>query len=178
MVKSLLSYSKINHRVRDGRGRSVLLIALAIQNVSMLKLLLDYDEKHCNSASGAAYREQLRNNKVLLNNNKPNGICFQNPNPSSGWLLREMDGNNRTLLYLACCSNNISLVRALLYYIPHLQINQPNADAERHTPLFAAVTRCDVRLCQILLSEYGADPNIRDGFGKYKTNQILKQIFI
>ena len=82
----------------------------------------------------------------------------------NGSLLLEPDSGGRSLLYLACCSDNIALPTSLLQFIPEQQINRKNDDVEQHTPLFAAVTRCDVPLCQLLLQQ-SADPNIPDALG-------------
>ena len=71
----------------------------------------------------------------------------------------------RTLLYLACCSDQVEMVKELLEFSPELQINRANKDAEGHTPLLAAVTKGDVALCRMLLEEYGADPDAPDADG-------------
>lgn len=145
----MLTVEKLNHKVRDGRGRSILLSAIALENIPLLKLLLDFDQKRCEEFEGT-------NNQGDLSES----------------LLMEYDGN-RTYLYLACCSKNETIVRTLLEYDGKKQINRPNRDQERHTPLFAAVTRGDTQLCCTLLSEFHADPNRTDSSGK----RIMKCFF-
>lgn len=145
----MLSVEKLNHKVRDARGRSVILSAIALENIPLLNLLLEYDKKRCEEFEGT-------NNQGDLSES----------------LLLEYD-SNRTYLYLACCSKNEEMVRTLLKFDGKKQINRPNRDQEQHTPLFAAVTRGDVHLCCMLLSEYGADPNRTDSAGKKKNLCIL-----
>ena len=139
----LLSVESINHKIRDGRGRSILLSAIALENIPLLRVLLDYDMKK--------YDGYERKN---------------NQEECSKSILSEYDGN-RTYLYLACCTKNEEIVRTLLKYNPSSQINKPNLDQEKHTPLFAGVTRGDTRLCCLLLSEFNANANQTDGYGLY-----------
>ena len=138
-MKVLLNFEGVNHRILDSRGRSVLLTAIAMENIEILQSLLEYDMEHSNTEVSENKRE-------------------------NGSLLLEPDSGGRSLLYLACCSDNIALPTSLLQFIPEQQINRKNDDVEQHTPLFAAVTRCDVPLCQLLLQQ-SADPNIPDALG-------------
>ena len=131
IIKALLSLEKLNHRIRDGRGRSVLLSAIALENIPLLHLLLEYDMNH----------EREKTN---------------NQGDDSTLLLLEYDSGNRTYLYLACCSKNEDIVRTLLKYEPNRQINRKNKDQEQHAPLHAAVTRGDPKLCRI---QYGSAPD-------------------
>lgn len=81
-------------------------------------------------------------------------------------ILCQYDNTGRSMLYLSCCQNNINITQKLLEFIPDIQINRRNIDADRQTPLFAAISRCDVPLVTYLLS-LGADPNLPDNSGYY-----------
>ena len=115
---------------------------MAFQDINMIKIILDHDTTQ--------YSDTVDDNEN---------------NDGKGSILQDLDAGGRTMLYLACCQPNIQLILKLLDYIPNAQINRRNNDSDKQTPLFAAVSRSDVDLCEILLRDYQADPNITDATG-------------
>ncbi len=83
-----------DYTVVDGKKQNILLITMAFQDLPMIDIILQHDVK---TSLGIEEEKSI--------------LC-------------QYDNTGRSMLYLACCQNNINITQKLLEFIPDIQINR------------------------------------------------------
>ena len=95
---------------------------------------------------------------ITLGRNKMTGFLLSN----GADIGKESVGTRNNAVHMACQARDYKLIKALLD--KGLDINAPNSDESKETPLHCAIMERDLRLTEFLLGN-GADPLIKDARG-------------